>query len=179
MLKQIKPLLVILSVALNLAFVGVWLAYAATSHMGSQETPCEPGDSKTIWCPLHRELDVTPEQWEKIEPRLREFRNSADAICLEIGQLRTEIIDLLAVQEPDLSTVKAKQNKILAGQRKMQALVIEQLMNEKSALTAEQQQRFFEMLRSRSDCGRDSPMLVPGRGHEGGIGQTLRTGGKE
>jgi Spy/CpxP family protein refolding chaperone len=177
MWKQMKPPLVILSIALNLAFAGVWLTCAVASRMGSQETRCEPGNSETVWCPLHRELNVTPEQWEKIEPRLREFRTSADAICRQIGQLRAEIIDLLAAPEPDLGAVKAKQDEILAGQRRMQGLVVEQLVNEKEVLTAEQQQRLFDMLRSRSGCERGGPMLVPGRGHEGSLGQPLRTGG--
>lgn len=179
MLKQIKPLLVILSVALNLAFVGVWIAYAAASRLESSAVPCEPGDRNTVWCPLHRQLNVTQEQWQRIEPRLREFRTSADAICQQIGQRRTEIINLLAVAEPDLASVKAKQEEILASQRKMQALVIEQLMDEKEVLTTDQEQRLFDMLRHRSGCGRSGPMLVPGRGYEGGIGQTLRTGNKD
>jgi Spy/CpxP family protein refolding chaperone len=179
MLKQVRPLLVILSVALNLAFVGVWLAFAAVSRMGLHEAVCEPGASETVWCPLHRGLNVTPDQWEKIEPRLREFRTAADAICRQIGQLRAEIIDLLAGPEPDLAAVHARQEQILADQRTMQGLVIAQLMHEKSVLTAQQQQRLFEMLRSRTGCDRGGPLLVPGRGHEGGIGQVLRTGGQD
>ena len=115
----------------------------------------------------------------EIEPRLREFRASADEICRQISQLRMEIIDQLAAPNPDLAAIKAKQEEILAGQRRMQGLVIEQLTGEKAVLTAEQQQRLFDMLRSRSGCDRGGPMLVPGRGHEGGIGQTLRTGGTD
>lgn len=147
--------------------------------MGSQETRCGPRSSETVWCPLHRELDVTPEQWEKIEPRLREFRTSADAVCQQVRQLRAEMTDLLAAPETDLESLKAKQEGIFAGQRRMQGLVIEQLVNEKKVLTAEQQQRLFEMLRSRSGCRHGGPMLLPGRSHEGNIGQPLRTGGQE
>jgi Spy/CpxP family protein refolding chaperone len=176
MWKRMKPLLVILSIALNVAFVGVWLVYAAASRPESRDAPCQPGDSQSVWCPLHRELNVTPNQWQKIEPQLRKFRTSADEICRQIGQLRIEIIDLLAVPEPNLAAVKAKQEEVLAGQRRMQALVIEQLTDEKAVLTAEQQQRLFDMLRSRSSGG-GGPVLVPGGGHEGGIGQTMRTGG--
>jgi Spy/CpxP family protein refolding chaperone len=179
MWRQIKPLLLILSIALNLAFVGVWLAYAAASRMESREAPCQPGDSQSVWCPLHRELNVTDQQWQQIEPRLRKFRASADEICRQISQLRMEIIDQLAAPETNLAAVKAKQDEILAGQRRMQVLVIEQLTGEKAVLTAEQQQRLFDMLRSRSGSDRGGPMLVPGRGHEGGIGQTLRTGGTD
>ena len=164
MWKQTKPLLVILSVALNLAFVGVWLAYAAASRTGSQETQCEPGSGDTVWCPLHRELNVTAEQWRKIEPRLRQFRTSADNICRHVSQLRMEIIDQLASQKPNPAIVKAKQEEILAGQQKMQALVIEQLACEKEVLTAQQQERLFDLLRSRSGSDHGRPLLVPGRG---------------
>jgi len=179
MWKQIKPALVVLSIALNAAFAGVWLTYAAASRVEIYAMRCEPGDSRTIWCPLHRQLNVSADQWKEIEPRLRTFRASADQICRQITDLRGEIIDQLATPHPDLEAVKAKQGEILAGQRNMQGLVIDQLMAEKKVLTAEQQQRLFEMLRSGTGGNRGGPMLVPGRGHEGGIGQVLRTGDKD
>ena len=179
MWKQTKPLLVILSVALNVAFVGVWLAHVATSRVQSCGNRCVPGESGTVWCPLHHELGVSTEQWKLIEPRLRAFRASADEICGRIRGHRAEIIDLLAAEEPDLTAVKAKQEDILANQRQMQALVIGQLTAEKEILAPQQQQRFFDMLRSRSDCGHRGPLLVPGRGIQGGMGQTLRRGEKD
>ena len=179
MWKQIKPALVLSSIALNVAFAGVWLAYAAVSRVESQEKPCEPGDIASVWCPLHRELNVSADQWKEIEPRLRAFRASADEICRQISELRRGIIDQLATPNPDLDAIKAKQGEILAGQRKMQGLVIDHLLAEKKVLRVEQQQRLFEMLRSGTGCDRGGPMLAPGRGHEGGIGQVLRTGGKD
>jgi hypothetical protein len=78
-----------------------------------------------------------------------------------------------------MDAVKAKQEDVFAGQRKMQALVIRQLTAEKEILSPGQQKQLFEMLRSRSGCDRHGPLLVPGRGVEGGVGQTLRTGGGE
>jgi len=179
MWKQTRPALVLLSIALNVAFAGVWLAYAAVSRVESQEKRCEPGDSASVWYPLHRQLNVSAEQWKEIEPRLRAFRASADEICRQISELRRGIIDQLATPNPDLDAIKVKQGEILAGQRKMQGLVIDQLMTEKKVLTAEQQQRLFDMLRNQSGCSRGGPLLLPGRGHEGRIGQTLRTGDKD
>lgn len=178
MWRQIKPALVLLSIALNMAFLGVWLTYAAVSRVESNEKRCEPGDSATVWCPLHRQLNVSADQWTEIEPRLRAFRASADEVCRQISELRKGIIEQLASPDPDLDAIKAKQGEILAGQRTMQGLVIDQLMAEKRVLTAEQQQRLFQMLRSGTGCDRNGPLLVPGRGHEGGIGRTLRTGGE-
>ena len=179
MWKQIKPALVLLSIALNVAFAGVWLAYAGVSRVESPQERCEPGDSASVWCPLHRQLAVSADQWKEIEPRLRAFRASADEICRQIRELRRGIIDELAAPNPDLDAVKAKQGEVLAGQRQMQGLVIDQLMVEKKVLTEEQQQRLFEMLRSGTAAPRGGPMLAPGRGHEGGIGQVLRTGNED
>ena len=179
MWKQARPALLLLSIALNLAFVGAWLTCVTVFHAGWHEAICQSTNSASVWCPLHRELKVSADQWKEIEPRLRTFRASADEICRQIGELRSEIIDQLATPNPDLGVIKAKQGEILAGQRKMQGLVIDQLMTEKKVLTAEQQQRLFEMLRSGTASDRGGPMLVPGRGHEGGIGQVLRTGDKD
>ena len=177
MWKHMKPLLVILSVALNVAFAGVWLAHVAAARVESCENRCVPGDSGSVWCPLHRELNVSAEQWSQIEPHLRAFRAEADEICRQISSQRAEIIDLLAAPDPDLAAVKTKQEDVLAGQRRMQSLVIEQLTAEKEVLTPQQQERLFDMLRGRSGCDHRGPLLVPGRGVGGGVGQTLRTGG--
>ncbi len=179
MWKHLKVLLVVLSVALNVAFVGVWAAHLAAARMDSNQGRCVPGDSGSVWCPLHRELNVTDEQWSQIEPLLRTFRAEADEICRQIRSARAEIINLLAATDTDMDAVKAKQEDVFAGQRKMQALVIRQLTAEKEILTPGQQKQLFEMLRSRSGYDRHGPLLVPGRGVEGGVGQTLRTGGGE
>ncbi len=179
MWKQARSAFVLLSIALNVAFVGVWLAYAAGSRIESNEERCVPGDSQTVWCPLHRQLNVSADQWKEIEPRLRAFRASADEICRRNNELRKTILNQLAGPNPDLDAIEAKQAEIFAGQRKMQGLVINQLVSEKKVLTAAQQQRLFDMLRSASGNDRRGLLLVPGRGHEGGIGQVLRTGAKD
>ena len=179
MWKHLKVLLVILSVALNVAFMGVWVSHMAAARMYSDQGRCVPGDSESVWCPLHRELNVTNEQWSQIEPQLRAFRAEADEICSQIQSARAEIIDLLAAPDTDMEVVKAKQENIFAGQRKMQSLVIRQLTAEKEILSHPQQKQLFEMLRNRSGCDRHGPLLVPGRGVEGGVGQTLRMGGGE
>ncbi len=179
MWKQIKPAFMLLSMALNLAFVGVWVASAAVSQVESREERCAPGDSASVWCPLHRQLKVSADQWEQIEPRLRAFRASADEISRQNSELRRGIVDQLATPHPDLDIIQAKQGDILAGQRRMQGLVIDQLMTEKKVLTAEQQQRLFEMLRRGMGCDGAGPMLVPGRGPERGLGQVLRPTGKD
>jgi hypothetical protein len=122
-------------------------------------------------------LNIKSEREQQKKTRLWGVRSSADEICRQIGQRRSEIIDLLAAAEPDLAAVRAKQEEILASRRRMQASVVGQLLSEKAALTAEQQQRLFDALRNQTGCDCGGSILVSARGRDGGIRQTLRTGG--
>jgi Spy/CpxP family protein refolding chaperone len=169
MWKKIAPLLIVLSVALNIAFIGVWAVHTARRHWLVDGT----GGSE-MWCPLHRRLNVTDEQWKQIEPRIAEFRRRSQAICAEMNRSRTELIDLIAADEPDRQVIAAKQEQIRAGQQRMQQLVIEHLLAEKEVLTAEQQRELFDLIRQRSACHGPGRMMglsgmnpdAPGTQHE-------------
>ena len=134
MWKKATPYLVIASLGLNLAFVGVWgaHAWAARSEGGSAEQPA-------IWCPLHRALHVSPQQWAEIEPRLREFQAAVGPLCQQVDRSRSEVIGMIAAAEPDLEAIRAKQDEILATKRAIQGRVVDHLLAEKAILTAEQQ----------------------------------------
>lgn len=166
MWKKVAPMLVVLSVALNVACIGVWAAHAARTHW----PPRRPDDGRGIWCPLHRRLDVTDEQWRQIEPGLAAFRRDSQSRRREIGRLRAEMIDLIAADEPDRQAIAAKQDEIRAGQRQMQHLVIEHLLAEKKVLTPEQGTELFDLLRRRSAC--------PGPGRMMGLPDTTEDPGR-
>jgi Spy/CpxP family protein refolding chaperone len=158
MWKKIAPLLVVLSVALNIAFISVWAVHAARAHWATEVN----GDSE-MWCPLHRRLNVTDDQWRRIEPRIAEFRTRTQTICAEMNRLRTELIDLIASDNPDRQAIAAKQEEIRAGQQRMQELVVEHLLAEKQVLTAGQQKELFDLIRQRSAChGPGRMMGLPG-----------------
>jgi len=160
------------SVALNVAFIGVWLGHAIPAGMGKEPAPAKPG---RIWGPLHAQLNVSAAQWEQIEPRLKAFRASAQAVCQQVSQLRLEMLELLAAPRADREAIAAKREEIQAGQGKMQELVIGQLLAEKEILTAEQQQRLFELIRQQSGCDRGGTLMMSGPS-QGGIGRVLRDG---
>jgi Spy/CpxP family protein refolding chaperone len=172
MWKRSRPYLIVASVALNTAFVAMWIAHAAPVPRGP-----EPADvraaQESIWCPLHRELKVSDEQWAQIEPRLREFQATVGKLCVQTDTMRSEVIDLIAAEEPDVETIHARQDEILATKRRIQRLVVDHLLAEKEVLTAEQQQQLFAMLRDRTGCAANPPMS--GRS-EGGLGRTLQAG---
>ncbi len=150
MWKKIVPLLIILSVALNIAFIGVWgLQVLQKCHTG--RLAGEAADNG-IWCPLHSSLGVTQEQWRVLEPGLIRFQRDTEAICQGINSRRGELLDLLVLPRPDRKAIAEKQEEIHLGQKQMQRLVIEHLLAEKEILTVRQQRDLFDMIRRHSGC---------------------------
>lgn len=149
MWKRIAPLLIVLSVALNIGVGGVWLSHAVNEYQASRPHDENAGG---VWCPLHRSLGVTEEQWDRLEPDFVEFQQKSEALCQEINRKRGELIDLIASSQPDRDAITTKQEEIRRGQEQMQRLVIEHLLGEKEVLTPEQQAQLFAMIRNRTGC---------------------------
>jgi Spy/CpxP family protein refolding chaperone len=139
MWKKLAPLLIVLSVALNIAFISIRAVDAIRNHWGNNGNVCHD----KVWCPLHRRLNVTDEQWQEIEPRLADFQKTVQEIRGTVHRSRTEMLDLIAADKPDREALRAKQDEILAGQRRMQDLVIGQLLKEKEILSSEQAKKLM------------------------------------
>jgi len=176
MRRKITILLIVLSAGLNVAFVAMWAAHALPRHLCGTS---KPGQDNGVWCPIHRRMDVSDAQWREIEPRLRTFRGAARDVCAEVNRSREELITLIAAPEIDQAAIAAKQEEILAGQRKMQSLVIEHLLNEKETLNTEQQETFFRMLRRRSGCASHGPAMGMGLGGGPAMRETCRGRGTQ
>jgi Spy/CpxP family protein refolding chaperone len=154
MWKKMKTVIVILifSVALNAAFGAMWAIHRLPAHLGCIGHKGDLHAKSCISCPLHRKLGTSEKQWQEIEPRLVKFKTASQAICRELNQLRKELIDLIAAPQTDLEAIRAKQDEILAGQRRMQELLISHLLAEKEVLTPQQQKSLFDMIRKQGDC---------------------------
>lgn len=173
MMKKTGEFLIVVSVALNLAFVTAWAVRALPAHA---ERIGGAGSREGVWCRLHRELEVTEEQWSQIEPRLLAFKESAQAASEDVGRARTELIDLIASPNPDTEAIRGKQEEVRKAQSRMQDLVVEHLLDEKKLLTEGQQQRLFQIMRERTGCFGRGPKLggmaprrgLPTRGSDAG-----------
>ena len=157
MWKRIAPLLVLFSLALNVAFVGVWIVGSVLADGASR--PATAGDTG---CPLRDHLDLTEGQCREMRLRVDDFRWRSQPICADVNRLRRELIDLIAAESPDLDAIAATQNDIGAGQARMRALVVEHLVAAKALLGPDQQHGFFELIRQRSAC--DGPGRMVGLG---------------
>jgi Spy/CpxP family protein refolding chaperone len=161
MWKKMKTAILIFSVVLNMAFVAMWAVHALPMRFGCHGPKADSNARNCVSCPLHRKLGTSEKQWQEIEPRLMKFKTDSQIICREISQLSKELIDLIAAPQTDFEAIHTKQDEILAGQRRMQELLISHLLAEKEILTPQQQKSFFDMIRQQGDCaGRSSIMGV-------------------
>jgi Spy/CpxP family protein refolding chaperone len=141
-----RPLLLVLSLALNGAFIASFASQALFAVSSKQEI----GDS---CCPLLRQgLGATEAEWQRLEPRLAEFRKSCRKLCRKIEGSRRELIELIAAADTKPQALRAKQDEILAGQRQMQELVVEHLLATKKFLTPQQQRVLFDLIRTHCVC---------------------------
>jgi Spy/CpxP family protein refolding chaperone len=172
MWKKTRLYLIVASVALNVAFVATWIAHATVSETHPEGTDRQE-TTHVIWCPLHRELGVTGEQWAQIEPRLREFQAAVGELCRQTTGMREKVIELIAAKEPDREAIREKQNEILATKRRIQDLAAEHLLAEKQNLTPTQQTKLFEMLRNRTHCADGPPLSGRTKGGSSPVLQNL------
>lgn len=149
-----KPLFA-LSVGLNLAFMVMWLVHLLSAPDNMSE-PSHSGIDSSVPSAFHREIGVTEEQWQKIEPLVLDFREKAGKQRQEISALRGQLMYLLTMPETDEAAIRQKQEEILAGQRRMQNLVIGHLLKEKEFLSPEQGNRLMQSLCKQ--CRQDSGM---------------------
>ena len=153
MLKKTNILLLVLifSAAMNVTFITMWAAYGLSARLKCSGQNCA-NTTNCASCSLHDKLGTTEKQWQQIEPNLTKFRADYQKICRQVRQLRQELIDLIAAAQTDQQAIQNKQNEIIAGQRKMQELVVSHLLTEKELLTPNQRKIFFNMLRQCGGC---------------------------
>ncbi len=148
MWRKARPVVLAVSLALNVALLSTWAAHALPARLAA----AQPAEHTEVWCPLHRELDITPEQWRRIEPRLLDFHRRSDEERAALREAREELLDLLAAPQPDEAALRRAQQRILEGQGRMQQLVVRRIIEQKDVLTPEQQEKLFSLLRRRMEC---------------------------
>ena len=177
MWRRIRLLAIILSVSLNIAFVAVW-AMRAVPILSKSCNPavCMKDNTGKIWCPLHRALGTTEEQWRTLEPIQSWYRAESQSVCRDVNRLRAEMIDLLAMPDANRDSIRLKQDQIIDAQRKMQDLTIEHLLSEKQVLSAAQRDTLFSRMKRGDGCAANGSMMGLGHGPGGCAMETNQTG---
>jgi Spy/CpxP family protein refolding chaperone len=152
MWQKIKPLLWVLSITLNLAFLAGWAAQQVQASVQQKHAKAMMESGACKDCPLNRQLGANQQQCARMAPLQTALQDSTRCLCRRLQQARAELVNLIAVQNPDRQAIRDKQAEIYQNQRAMQDLVVDHLLTEKSLLSPQQQEKLFDLLRERTGC---------------------------
>ena len=159
MKDNLKTILFIASVALNVVFAATYVTYKLPSLAGEQQgTPKDP---------LFLQLDLTPDQLKQFNAERERFHTQLQALGQEIKTKQLDLIDLLAAKPPDQLAIEKKQEEIQGIQGTVQDRVIVHFLQASSFLSSEQRTRFFQLIRGRIETSVQAcpPWMRPdGRG---------------
>lgn len=142
MTKNLKTLAIIFSVVLNIVFTGSYFYHKANllQLMGHRTNHNRL---------LYEELNLSREQLDRFGPARDRFHAFVNELGRKIKFKQLELIDVLAMENPDRSAITAKEKDIRGLQQQMQAKVIDHLLEESSLFTPEQRGKFFALIKER------------------------------
>ena len=145
-------LVLVFSLAFNIAFVGIWVYHrprprpplagrSYESRQGGMRRPSPP------WA----QFALTPDQeqkvskgWREVEGRMRELRQDA-------ADHRDRLFALMEEEPPDEAAVLEAQKSIEATQEQIRKLVVGQMLKTRELLDEEQRHQWLSKMRSHGD----------------------------
>ncbi len=168
MKDRVKTILLIFSLAINAAVLGV-LGYSwATFYMGIGEEEAPPTEQSM--------LSQTGLPVEEVERSREDLRMTIAAKRTQLAAKREELIGLLMEPTPNTHAVAETMDEINGLQGTIQKAVMEQMLSETNRLTAKQRQLYFQSIGSRMRGSGMMAMGRYGRGHRRGRGRGYRMG---
>ncbi len=103
---------------------------------------------------LFEELSLKPEQLTAMKNKAIPFRAEIDRRRLEIDTKRKELVEFMRSQNPDKKTIDATIKEISGKQEEMQRMIVGHMLEIKSSLDLDQQQKFFDLIEQAMKSGR-------------------------
>lgn len=152
-LRRMQTPLLIFSLSLNFAFAGVWGYHyfyvtprlRKLDELEARLTEQQQRQMRTA--PPAARLKLTAEERRKMAEAGRSFREQLMPVRAEIRRQRERLYRLMAAPEPDREAILQCQAAISEGQRRMQQMTVEHLLDVKGRLGPEQQKRFWRMMK--------------------------------
>jgi len=174
MLNKTLALLLVFSLAFNIAFLAIWArGRRARSHKPapqSQQQQQRRGDERRGRGPgdgLWEKLGVSPEQKQQLDESHSKLRRKTEALRQEARTHREQLYRLLESELPDEAAVLAEQDAIGSIEQQQRRAVIEQMLEMRKILTPEQRQAWLRMMREYRERRRRRGRFG-GRRSEGG-----------
>ncbi len=140
----------LLSVVLNISFLSA-AAYRYYRHSTEWVSPF--GARMAGYHFLFEELSLSPEQVAALREKAVPFRREIDAQRREIIDKRKRLIGLMRSDAPDRRAIDAAVAEIGAMQLDMQRRIVVHMLEVKSSLDKERQQKFLDLIEQRMAAG--------------------------
>ncbi|MBE0432070.1 periplasmic heavy metal sensor [candidate division WOR-3 bacterium] len=166
--KKVLVVVLVISVAINLATVFTLGYFWLTRPPAGQEFPSGPQPMAPEWrnTRIVRELGLSEKQIEKIKKENEEMRETMLPLRQELFMKRQELMSMLREERIDREKTDTLIEQIARLQVKHDAQVFERLARIKTILTQEQQERLGGLLHQLLMKGSpDEPQPVPMRRH--------------
>jgi Spy/CpxP family protein refolding chaperone len=135
MTNKALALLLVFSLAFNIAFVGIW-AHGRVGRRARREP----------WA----ELRLSPEQQKLVREGWDQVRRQLHAYRAEAAAQREELLGLLAADEPDQQAILSAQERIDITHRRMREVALGEMIRTGQALTPDQRQAWLRSVRVRA-----------------------------
>ena len=156
MINKVLPLMLVFSLAFNIAFVGIW-AHNRMRPLGPRfgAPRTVPTPAPAVEGPVWRQLGLSPEQERSIVDDWRQAGRQIEATEADVRQERARLINLLQANVLDEQAVRATREKMEEDQQKVRELVFDRMLHLRQVLTPDQRRRWLElMLRTSEARGR-------------------------
>jgi Spy/CpxP family protein refolding chaperone len=139
MYNKILSLILIFSLAFNIAFVGIW----AYNRFG-EEQPTPALAPRPTW----EQIGLDREQQRRMEQSWRRLQRELAPLQARLARERDRLLELMAEPDPDEEAIRATQRRMGAVQEEMRRHVMTHMRETRERLTPEQRRRMFHMMRS-------------------------------
>lgn len=161
MTNKVLALILIFSLAFNIAFVGIW-AYGQF-YAPDRVRPRPP--RRAPW----ERMGLTEPQRRELVERRRQLQGEMSRVRAELEEQRARLFDLLEAEHIDEEAVRDARERMKRAQEKVQQLVFRHMRELRDVLKPEQRRRMMDMMR-RHGAGRHRGGTHDGGRWEGGMG---------
>jgi len=174
MYNRTLSLILVFSLAFNIAFVGIW----AYNRFG-EERPAPPPPPRQAW----EQIGLDREQQRRMEQSWRALQQQVAPLQARLARERDHLLELMAQADPDEQAIRAARRRMEAAQEQMRQRVMVHMQQTREQLSPEQRRRMFQMMRTRArrrgasprGARRQGPERRPRGGQSGGGGFTIPT----
>jgi len=149
MKDNILRYLLILSLILNVSLLSAagYAHYRQTRYVPPQSSLKVPFPPATAGQEhFFQRLSLKPDQIKRFQAKAKLFHEALDRKRAQVYRLRGELLDLMRAVKPDRKAIEGAVARISGTQKEIQEMAVSHMLEFKSLLDKDQQERFFDLI---------------------------------